>query len=149
MKYPLLLVISVCGAALRLCAAAGQVGHLLHPEAHAETTLLVSTARLPIKPESRPVFLATEAALAVPTRQEAGCLSYTVYEDPSALNTFFTVEEWATRAAWECFPWEAHGKHSDAAAYQQLLPGWLAGLATSQLYQVSRRQVVITPPATH
>jgi len=142
MKFSFLLVISVCCAVLRPCAAAGQVGHLLHPEAH-ETDLLVSTGRLPIKPESRPVFLATAAALAVSTRQEAGCRSYTVYEDLSAPNTFFTVEEWATQAAWQ-----AHCQHPDAAAYQQLLPGWLAGPATSQLYQVSRRRVV-TPPAPH
>jgi len=143
MKLPAFLLFLVCCAGLRPEAATAQVGHLLHPEAHAGTALLVSTARLPIKPDSRPVFLATEAALAVPTRQEAGCLSFTVYEDANEPNTFFTVEEWATQAAWE-----AHRQHPDAAAYRQLLPAWLAGPAISQLYQASRRQIVVTPAVT-
>jgi quinol monooxygenase YgiN len=146
MKLPLLLLLLGACTALRPYVANGQITRhtgLLHHEEPAEAALLVSTARLPIKPESRPAFLATEAALAVPVRQEAGCLSYAVYEDPSAPNTFFTVEEWATQAAWE-----AHCKHPDAATYLKLLPGWLAGPATSQLYQVSHRRVVVTSPAT-
>jgi len=143
MKSSFLLVFFICCAALRPSTAAGQVGHLLHPEAHPQATLLVSTARLLIRPENRPIFLATEAALAMPTRQETGCLSYAVYEDPGAPNTFFTVEEWATRAAWE-----THCQHPDAVTYRQLLPNWLAGPATSHLYQVSSYQQVVTPPAT-
>lgn len=146
MKSSFLLVFFVCWAVLQPRLAIGQITRntgLLHHAEPAEAALVVSTARLPIKPESRPAFLAVEAALAIPTRQEAGCLSYALYEDPNAPNTFLTVEEWATEAAWE-----AHCKHPDASVYLKLLPDWLAAPATSQHYLVSSSRMIVTPPAT-
>jgi quinol monooxygenase YgiN len=55
-------------------------------------------AVLPAKPGSEDIVRNALAALVAPTRAEAGCLSYELYESAAMPGTFFTVETWKAQS---------------------------------------------------
>jgi quinol monooxygenase YgiN len=119
--------------ALSTTRATGQVSRitgLLHPSSEARpATLVLYTAKLPIRPESREVFLTAATALGELVRREAGCLDFALYEAPRARGTFFLVEEWANEMALA-----THRRQPYEQACQQQLPALLAAPATATAY---------------
>lgn len=126
---------------------AGQVQRnsgLLHPRGETGPAgLVLFTAKLPIRPESREVFLTAATTMGGLVRQEAGCLDFSLYEDPAARGTFFLVEEWASEAALA-----AHRRLAYEQAYQQQLMALLAATATTTVYRVNARTVLPLLPST-
>ena len=56
-------------------------------------------ARLQIKPDQIDAFIAAAQALISASRAEAGCISYTMYQNPADRTSFFFFEEWKDQAA--------------------------------------------------
>ena len=56
-------------------------------------------ARLQIKPDQLDAFIAAAQALIDASRAEAGCISYTMYQNPTDRTSFFFFEEWKDQAA--------------------------------------------------
>jgi quinol monooxygenase YgiN len=61
--------------------------------------MLILAAKCTGKPESRNDILRVTAAIAPPSRAEAGCISYGVYEGLSGENHYLFFEEWTDQAA--------------------------------------------------
>lgn len=61
--------------------------------------LVVVHARMVGNPDKRNELLAAIPALTEATRAEAGCISYTFYEDTENPNHFIFVEEWESQEA--------------------------------------------------
>ncbi|WP_226163964.1 putative quinol monooxygenase [Hymenobacter terricola] len=110
---------------------------LLRPEA----LPVVRLTRLPIQAEHREEYLRAANQLAVASRKEAGCVSYHLYEDASAPNTFLVVGEWAGEGALQ-----AHHRQPYTVAYLQQLPQWLAAPTTTTAYETRRRTLTTVAP---
>lgn len=63
--------------------------------------MLVVTARFIVKPGKKPELLAAAKKLIDATRQETGCISYSLLEDPYREDGFMFFEEWVDKAALE------------------------------------------------
>lgn len=61
--------------------------------------MIVITGRMKIADANRAAFLEIGERQVRLSREEAGCLSYALYEDALAPGTFFFHEEWKDRAA--------------------------------------------------
>ncbi len=59
----------------------------------------IISAQIFIKPEKVNDFMAATQALIEKSRAEAGCISYTLYQDPQDKTKFFFFEEWKNQAA--------------------------------------------------
>ena len=68
----------------------------------------IITARIPVKVECREAFLEASKAILAGTRAEAGCLFYTLFEDPHQAGSFLFHEEWEGRKAIEAHFLEPH-----------------------------------------
>jgi quinol monooxygenase YgiN len=55
--------------------------------------------RVTIRPSAREAFLKAVAAVIPASRQDAGCLHYSCYEDLAAPNSFLFYEEWVDEIA--------------------------------------------------
>jgi quinol monooxygenase YgiN len=55
-------------------------------------------ARITVKPEAVAATVKLFADLAGPTRQEAGCVSYEVFQQQPSPHVFQTVEQWRSEA---------------------------------------------------
>ena len=59
----------------------------------------IISAQIFLKPEKVNDFLAASQALVEKSRAEAGCISYTLYQDPQDKTKFMVFEEWKNQAA--------------------------------------------------
>jgi quinol monooxygenase YgiN len=62
-----------------------------------ETSVILSTLRMSVRPEKRSGLLETMRGLLEPVRVERGCLSYRLYEDVEDRNSFILLEEWESQ----------------------------------------------------
>ena len=94
--------------------------------------MIVIAGSVAIKPERRAEVVQVAREMSEASRRETGCLAYEFYvsiEDP---NVFFVFEEWATEDALA-----RHFQTEYMAAFQQRLPGLLAGRPVLKRYTVS------------
>lgn len=77
-------------------------------------------ALLKAKPGSEIPLGAALAALVEPTRQEAGCVSYELFESQVDASTFVTVEKWRSQADLDTHMQSAHVQHALAVATEHL-----------------------------
>jgi quinol monooxygenase YgiN len=59
----------------------------------------IISAKFQIKPDKVDSFLAAFKPLIAGSRAEPGCISYTLYQDPSDRTAFLVFEEWKSQAA--------------------------------------------------
>ena len=126
---------------------AGQIRRnsgLLHRDAEASPAdLVLYTARVPVRPESREVFLTATTTLAELARRETGCVEFGIYEASDARGTFLIVEEWASQDALS-----SHHRQAYELAYEQQLAALLAAPASTTVFRVSARTVRPLLPGT-
>lgn len=60
---------------------------------------IIVTGNVKVKPDKKEEFIALSRTFIEPSRSEAGCISYSFYEDESEDNTFLFFEVWRDRAA--------------------------------------------------
>ena len=82
---------------------------------------LTIVATFQAKPEAAERLEKGLQALAVPTREEEGCISYRLYVDPEDPAAMVMVEQWADSAAIE-----AHNQSKHLQAFAKLAPELLA-----------------------
>lgn len=63
--------------------------------------MIIVIARLTVKPDKKQELFGFAQALIAATRQEAGCISYTLLEDPFDAAKCAFVEEWENKQALE------------------------------------------------
>lgn len=80
------------------------------------------TARLQIKSDQIDAFIAAAQPLIAASRAEPGCISYTMYQEPTDRTSFLFFEEWKDQAAVDFHFATPHFTGLDA-----WLPGMLAG----------------------
>ncbi|MEA2160425.1 MAG: hypothetical protein QOD66_2805 [Solirubrobacteraceae bacterium] len=61
--------------------------------------MIVVVGRVQTDPERRASLIGVGQAVASASREEAGCISYRVYEDTERANEFVFVEEWESSDA--------------------------------------------------
>ncbi|HWS30170.1 MAG TPA: putative quinol monooxygenase [Clostridia bacterium] len=61
--------------------------------------MIVTAAYFSCKPDARGLFLGEMDLLVQATRQEAGCISFSLYESVEAKNRFLLLEEWRDSSA--------------------------------------------------
>lgn len=83
------------------------------------------TARLKVRADQVDAFIAKAAGLVAASRAEAGCISYTLYQEPADRTSFFFFEEWKDQAAVDFHFATPHFTGLDA-----WLPAMLAGAPT-------------------
>ena len=59
--------------------------------------MIIVTLRMAVIPQKRSDFIETIRGLLEPTRVEAGCKGYYLYQDIEDENTFILIEEWETK----------------------------------------------------
>lgn len=70
--------------------------------------MIIIHALFKVKHETRDLFITETVPLIVGSRMEAGNISYNLYEDLSAPDTFIMVEEWKDEQAVEVHNNSAH-----------------------------------------
>lgn len=63
--------------------------------------MVIVIAKFMAKPGKKAQMVAAAQDLIAATRQEEGCISYSLLEDPYAENSLTFIEEWADKAALE------------------------------------------------
>lgn len=92
--------------------------------------MLVVIAKLSVKPGKKAELFAAAQDVIKGTRAEAGCVSYTLFDDPSDEGSCSFVEEWVDKAALEQHFLTPHIK-----AWRQASAELLAGKTALTLYQ--------------
>ncbi len=101
-------LMSACGGSGSQSASSGQHNHEGHDhgdgkaccsEAAKADPKKIIGAQVFIKPEKVNTFLEATKSLVEKSRAEAGCISYTLYQDPQDKTKFFVFEEWKNQAA--------------------------------------------------
>lgn len=77
-------------------------------------------ALLKAKPGSEAQLGAALTALVEPTRQEAGCISYVLFESQVDSSTFVTVEKWQSQADLDAHMQSDHVQQALAVATEHL-----------------------------
>jgi quinol monooxygenase YgiN len=86
-------------------------------------------ARVKVRADKVDAFLAAAQPLVAGSRAEAGCISYTLYQDPSDRTVFFFFEEWRDQAAVDAHFAAPHFTGTDA-----WLPAMLDGEPSIVVY---------------
>jgi len=76
--------------------------------------MVVVLARLFVKPERQADFVARAQEVIAATREEKGCVSYTLYKSTEDPLEFIYVEEWESRA-----DLDAHAKSAHLVAFKK------------------------------
>ena len=88
---------SACGGSTQ--SSHNHEGHDHHDHAHAAEVKKIISAQVFIKAEKVDAFLALSKDLIEKSRAEAGCISYSLYQDPDDKTKFLIFEEWKNQAA--------------------------------------------------
>ena len=92
--------------------------------------MIVVVAKFTVKPEKKVELLALAKELIADTLLEAGCISYTLLEDPYSDGGMVFLEEWADKQALE-----RHFTTSHIADWKQKSADLKQGSAVITLYQ--------------
>jgi quinol monooxygenase YgiN len=93
---------------------------------------LTIVATFQAKPEAAERLQARLQALAVPSREEEGCLSYRLYVDPEDPAAMVMVEQWADEAAIA-----AHNQSEHLQAFVKVSPELLAAPVSVEVLQAA------------
>ncbi len=97
--------------------------------------MIVLHASLKLAQGERPRFEELLAGLVAPSRAEAGCLSYRVFQSLEAADEVIFVEEWKSREALELHFQTPHFRGYDAA-----VKALVAAPPAVRLYEVASHQ---------
>ena len=92
--------------------------------------MLVVTAKFTVKPGKKPELMAAAKELIAATRQESGCISYALLEDPYRENGFMFFEEWVDKAALD-----QHFTTPHIAEWRRVAAGLREGQSELTMYQ--------------
>jgi quinol monooxygenase YgiN len=93
----------------------------VNPDERSRSMPLTIVATFQAKPEAAARLQEGLQALAVPTREEEGCISYRLYVDPEDPAAMVMVEQWADGAAID-----AHNQSEHLQAFAKVAPELLA-----------------------
>lgn len=93
--------------------------------------MYIIAGQFKVKPEHRTAVIAMAKDLLQPSREEAGCISYSFYEDQSAENLFLFFERWRDRESID-----AHFKQSYFKEFATRFPDMIEGEAEINIYEI-------------
>jgi quinol monooxygenase YgiN len=82
--------------------------------------MIVVVGRVQTDPENRDALVRIGQAVAAASREEAGCISYRIYQDTELEHEFVFVEEWESREALE-----SHFATSHIREFMEAIPATL------------------------
>ena len=83
--------------------------------------MLQTIARMEVKGNQVDEFFAVFKELAEPTKKEAGCIQYEMYQDEASSTTFVLLEQWMNKASFDA--------HLESEHFKRIIPLILACLA--------------------
>jgi quinol monooxygenase YgiN len=92
--------------------------------------MIVLTAKFVAKAEYKSKIIQLATTVAEPSRAEAGCVSYNLYEQPSS-NNFLFLEEWADQKALD-----EHFQTPHFQAFMKQFPEMIQGPSKIRVYEV-------------
>ena len=92
--------------------------------------MLMYTGKFAIEPSEREAFLEFARGMVAIERSTPGCLSFDIYEDIGAANTFLLVEQWEDEASLE-----AHTETDEYAEYDDTLNSFVTGEPVWEEYE--------------
>jgi quinol monooxygenase YgiN len=95
--------------------------------------MIVLAAKFTGKPERKKEILGLVAILAPPSRAEAGCITYNLYEQQPGANEFLFFEEWADQAALDAHFQTPHFKN-----FMKEFPELIQGQSHIRTYEVGK-----------
>ncbi|MHC1746518.1 MAG: putative quinol monooxygenase [Negativicutes bacterium] len=95
--------------------------------------MVVVISKLTVKPEKKQELLAAAKELIAATREEAGCISYSLLDDPYKNDRCIFVEEWRDKEALE-----HHFTTSHIAKWRQESKELLAAKSDLSIYQADK-----------
>lgn len=98
--------------------------------------MLVVVAKFKVKPGKKSELLAAAKDLIAATRQEEGCLSYSLLEDPYVENGLTFLEEWIDKTALQ-----RHFTTSHIAEWRQKSADLREGQTVLTLYQAEETKL--------
>ena len=95
--------------------------------------MVVVSVRVQVKASSRDTFLEMARVMVECSREEKGCIRYSVYADPFDSGGFVYLEEWESHEALK-----AHTRTAHYESYIAQLPQVLTQPSEIRIYSVSR-----------
>lgn len=99
--------------------------------------MFIITAKLTVKPDRKEDLIHLARDLVKHSREEEGCLSYSVFVDQVSADTIFFYEEWADQEAIEQHSATPHFK-----AFMDNIPELIAGQPTLKVHTVSNTETL-------
>jgi quinol monooxygenase YgiN len=99
--------------------------------------MFIITARVTAKPERKADLIRLAQDLVKHSRQEEGCLSYSVFADQVSENALLFYEEWADQEAIE-----RHSATSHFKAFMDNIPALIAGQPILQIHTISNTETL-------
>jgi quinol monooxygenase YgiN len=99
--------------------------------------MFIITAKLTVKPERKTDLIRLAKDLVKHSREEEGCLNYSVFVDQVSENTLLFYEEWANQEAIERHSATAHFK-----AFMDSIPELIASQPILQIHTVSNTETL-------
>ena len=98
--------------------------------------MIVVVAKFKVKLGKKAELLAAAKDLIAATRQETGCISYSLLEDPYVENNFNFIEEWSDKAALQ-----SHFTTTHIAEWRQKSANLRDGQTTLTMYQAEETKL--------
>lgn len=95
-----------CGECGESCQCSEKTAAAEQPQNESKSKVVI--ARVNVKEGQEKAFIEVTSRLVEATRQEAGCLFYTLYQSPLNPTEFVFLEEYADQAAFEVHAASAH-----------------------------------------
>lgn len=96
-----------------------------------ENLNLTIVAKILAKPEKKDLVESQLFKLTRLTREEEGCVSYTLHQDNKNENLFFFYEEWETRELWK-----EHMKSAHIDEFKKATEGYLEEFTANEMKQI-------------
>ena len=93
--------------------------------------MIVVVGRVSTDPEKRDQLVEVARRVASASNEEAGCISYRIFEDIERPNEFVFVEEWEGEEALQ-----EHFRTSHIAEFMQAVPGVIAAPPDVRFHQI-------------
>lgn len=94
--------------------------------------MIVVVGRVSTDPAKRAQLIEVAQKVAAASREEAGCISYRVFEDTEQPNHFVFVEEWAGEDALQ-----QHFRTPHIAEFMQAIPGTIVAPPDVKFHQIA------------
>jgi quinol monooxygenase YgiN len=94
--------------------------------------MIVVVGRVSTDPAKRAQLIEVAQKVAAASREDAGCISYRVFEDTEQPNHFVFVEEWADEDALQ-----QHFRTPHIAEFMQAIPGTIVAPPDVKFHQIA------------